>query len=180
MKALLIVDVQKDFCPGGTLAVPEGDKVVPVINKVMGAFPLVVASKDWHPQDTVHFKKWPPHCVQGTPGADFHPGLDVSRIKKTFLKGAHNKDDGYSAFEAANDNLADFLRKNGVEELYVAGLATDYCVKATALDAEKNGFEAFVIEDAVAAVNKNIGDDEKAFKVMRKAGVTMLTSDEIV
>ena len=166
MKALLIVDVQNDFCPGGSfLAVPEGDKVVPVINKVMAAFPLVVASKDWHPKDTVHFKKWPPHCVQGTPGSDFHPALDVSRIKKTFLKGSHNKDDGYSAFEATSDNLADFLRKNGVEELYVAGLATDYCVKLTPpWTLKKMVLRAFVIEDAVAAVNKNPGDDERAFQ----------------
>ena len=180
MKALLVVDVQRDFCPGGALAVPGGDKVVPVINRVLEAFPLIVASKDWHPKETVHFKKWPPHCVQGTPGAEFHPDLDVTRIKKIFLKGNHNKDDGYSAFEATNENLADFLRKNQVEELYVAGLATDYCVKATALDAEKNGFETFVIEDAVAAVNKVAGDDEKAFKAMRKAGITLLNSDEIV
>ncbi|HET9868942.1 MAG TPA: nicotinamidase [bacterium] len=180
MKALLIVDVQNDFCPGGALAVPDGDRVVPVINKILGAFPLVVASKDWHPPRTVHFDKWPPHCVQGTPGAEFHPDLDQSRIKKVFLKGSHDRDDGYSAFEATNADLAAYLREQGVEELYIAGLATDYCVKATALDAEKNGFEAFVIEDAVAAVNAKAGDDEKARRAMRKAGVTLLTSDEIV
>lgn len=179
MRALLIVDVQNDFCPGGSLAVPEGDKVVPVINQMMALFPLVVASKDWHPKDTVHFKKWPPHCMQGTPGADFHPGLDASKIQKTFLKGTHNKDDGYSAFEATSDDLAAFLKKKGVTDLYVAGLATDYCVKATALDADKNGFETFVVEDAVAAVNVKPGDDEKALKAMRKAGITLIRSDEI-
>jgi len=180
MKALLIVDVQKDFCPGGALAVPGGDQVVPVINRIMDAFPLVLASKDWHPKESVHFGKWPPHCVAGTPGAEFHPDLNLKRIKKTFLKGTHNRDDGYSAFEATNDELAAYLREAGVEELYLAGLATDYCVKATALDSEKNGFETFVIEDAVAAVNAKPGDDEKAFKTMRKAGVTLLHSDEIV
>ncbi len=180
LKALLIVDVQNDFCPGGALAVPEGDKVVPVINKIMDAFPLVIASKDWHPKDTVHFgKKWPPHCVQNTPGADFHPKLNASKIKKVFLKGSKNKDDGYSAFEATSADLAEFLKKEGVEDLYVCGLATDYCVKATALDADKIGFETFVVEDAVAAVNVKPGDGEKALKEMAHAGVTLIRSDEI-
>src|SRR5258708_14978620 len=166
MKALLIVDVQNDFCPGGTLAVPEGDRVVPVINQMMDALPLVIASKDWHPKDTVHFKKWPPHCVQNTPGADFHPKLNVSKIKKVFQKGTRNKDDGYSAFEATSENLTKFLKKEGVTDLYVAGLATDYCVKASAKDADKNGFETFVVEGAVAAVNVKPGDGEKALKEM--------------
>ena len=180
MKALLIVDVQNDFCPGGALAVPEGDKVVPVINGLMDAFPLVIASKDWHPKDTVHFKKWPPHCVQNTPGADFHPQLNASKFKKIFLKGTANKDDGYSAFEATSANLAAFLKKEKVDELYVAGLATDYCVKATALDADKNGFETFVVEDAVAAVNVKPGDGEKALKQMSRAGITLISSSEIL
>lgn len=179
MRALLIVDVQNDFCPSGTLAVPEGDKVIPVINRLMDLFPLVVASKDWHPKKTVHFQKWPPHCVQNTKGAEFHPGLNTAKIKKTFLKGTQDKDDGYSAFEATSENLAAYLNKNGVTDLYIAGLATDYCVKATALDADKRGFETFVVEDAVAAVNVKPGDDEKALKQMRKAGVTLIQSDEI-
>lgn len=180
MKALLIVDVQNDFCPGGALGVPEGDKVVPVINRLMPAFSLVVASKDWHPKETVHFKKWPPHCVQETKGADFHPKLDTSKLKKVFLKGTKNKDDGYSAFEATNADLAEFLRKEDVDELYVVGLATDYCVKATALDADRNGFETFVVEDAVAAVNVKPGDGEKALKDMAHAGVTLIRSDEVL
>ena len=179
MKALLIVDVQNDFCPGGTLAVPEGDKVVPVINRMMGSFPLILASKDWHPKDTVHFKKWPPHCVQDTKGADFHRSLDTSKIHKIFLKGTRNKDDGYSAFEATSADLSQFLRDQGVTDLYVAGLATDYCVKATALDADKNGFETFVVEDAVAAVDVKPGDGAKALKEMAHAGVTLIRSDEI-
>ena len=179
MKALLIVDVQNDFCPGGPMAVPGGDKVVPIINSIMDAFPLVLASKDWHPKDTVHFKKWPPHCIQDTPGADFHPKLDTSRIKKVFLKGTKNKDDGYSAFEATNADLLKFLKKEGVADLYVCGLATDYCVKATAEDADKNGFETFVVEDAVAAVDKKPGDGEKALKEMAHAGITLINSDEI-
>ena len=179
MKALLIVDVQNDFCPGGALAVPEGDKVVPVINRLMDLFPLVTASKDWHPKDSVHFKKWPLHCVQNTPGADFHPGLNAKKISKVFLKGAKNKDEGYSAFEASNNDLEKFLRKEGVSDLYIAGLATENCVKATALDADKRGFETFVVEDAVAAVNVTEGDGSKALKAMTKAGITLIESSEI-
>ena len=179
MKALLIVDVQNDFCPGGSLAVPEGDKVVPVINALMDKFTLIVASKDWHPKDSVHFRKWPPHCVQNTPGADFHPQLNASRIKKIFLKGTADKDDGYSAFEATNADLAEFLKKENVTDLYVTGLAADYCVKATALDGEKNGFETFVVEDAVAAVNVKPGDGEKVLKAMARSGVTLLESSEV-
>ncbi len=180
MKALLIVDVQNDFCPGGTLAVPNGDKVVPVINKLMEAFPLVIASKDWHPKDTVHFQKWPPHCVQGTKGSDFHPKLNTAKINKVFLKGTKNKDDGYSAFEATNADLAEFLKEEEVTDLYVCGLATDYCVKATALDADRNGFETFVVEDAMAAVNKGLGDGERAFKEMWQSGITLVKSDEVL
>jgi len=179
MKALLIVDVQNDFCPGGALAVPGGDKVVPVINKIMPAFSLIVASKDWHPGKTVHFKGWPPHCVQGTKGSDLHPKLDAGRIHKVFLKGTKDKDDGYSAFEATNEDLADFLKAQGVTDLYVAGLATDYCVKASALDADRNGFETFVVEDAVAAVDRNPGDGDKALKELAHAGVTLISSEEI-
>ena len=179
MKALLIVDVQNDFCPGGALAVPGGDKVVPVINKLMESFDLVVASKDWHPKDTVHFKKWPPHCVQNTQGADLHPKLNASKIKKIFLKGTMNKDDGYSAFEATSAGLAGFLKKEKVTDLYVCGLATDYCVKASAEDADRNGFETFLVEDAVAAVDVKPGDGEKALKEMAHAGITLIRSDEV-
>jgi nicotinamidase/pyrazinamidase len=179
MKALLIVDVQNDFCPGGALAVPGGDRVVPIINRLMPLFPLIAASKDWHPKGSVHFKKWPPHCVQDTKGADLHPKLDKGRIHKIFLKGTRNKDDGYSAFEATNEDLAEFLKGQGVTDLYVVGLATDYCVKASALDADRNGFETFVVEDAVAAVNVKPGDGEKALKEMAHAGVTLIASGEI-
>ena len=180
MRALLIVDVQNDFCPGGALAVPKGDKVVPVINKLMPAFPLIVASKDWHPAGSVHFKKWPPHCVQGTKGADLHPKLEAGRIHKVFLKGTRNKDDGYSAFEATSGDLAEFLKGQDVTDLYVTGLATDYCVKASALDADRNGFETYVVEDAVAAVEVKPGDGAKALKAMAHAGVTLVTSSEVL
>jgi nicotinamidase/pyrazinamidase len=179
MKALLIVDVQNDYCPGGAVAVPEGDKVVPIINRLMDLFPLVIATKDWHLKNSVHFEKWPSHCVQNTPGADFHPGLKTAPLKKIFLKGTKNKDDGYSAFEATNENLEKFLRKEWVTDLYIVGLATDYCVKASALDADKRGFETFVVEDAVAAVNKKEGDGAKALKAMSHAGITLIDSSEV-
>jgi nicotinamidase/pyrazinamidase len=162
------------------LAVPEGDKVVPVLNRLMPFFPLVVASKDWHPKETVHFRKWPPHCVQNTSGAEFHPGLDASKIQQVFLKGTHDRDDGYSAFEATSGDLSGFLRERGVDSLYVAGLATDYCVKASALDAVKNGFKPYVVRDAVAAVNMKPEDGSKALEEMKKAGVGLVSSSEIL
>ncbi len=179
MKGLLIVDVQNDFCPGGSLAVPEGDKVVPVINRLMDKFAVVVASKDWHPKQTVHFQKWPVHCVHNSRGAEFHPGIQSTKIEQVFLKGTGNKDDGYSAFEATNLDLKDYLKKKGVTELYVTGLATDYCVRASALDAAKNGFNTFVVTDAIAAVNVKPGDDKKALEDMKKAGVRLVISQEI-
>lgn len=178
-KTLLIVDVQNDFCPGGALAVKDGDKVVPVINGIIDKFDLVLASKDWHPVDSVHFEKWPVHCVQNTYGADFHPDLQTDKIDRVLLKGTQNKDDGYSAFEATNVSLADFLREEGVTDLYVCGLATDYCVKATALDACKLGFRTYVITDAVAAVNLNPGDDKKALEEISSQGCILVNSNEI-
>lgn len=111
MKALFVVDLQNDFCPKGTLPAPKGDSIVPVINKLMAKFDLVLASKDWHLKNTVHFKKWPAHCIQGTEGASFHPALNANRISKIFLKGTDNIDDGYSAFDATNENLANYLKK---------------------------------------------------------------------
>lgn len=179
MKALLIVDVQNDFCPGGTLAVPDGDKVVPIINDLMPKFSLVVASKDWHPQESVHFNRWPKHCLQGSHGAEFHPELDVQPISQVFLKGTRNIDDGYSAFEATNLDLAAFLRDKGVKELYVVGLASDYCVKESALDAVKNGFATYVVKDAVAAVALKPTDEEEAFEEMRIAGISLISSEQV-
>ena len=176
MRALLIVDVQNDFCPGGALAVPDGDKIVPVINSLMDEFELVVASKDWHPSQTVHFQKWPVHCVHNRPGAEFHPGLESVKIGQVFLKGTGNKDDGYSAFEATNLNLEKFLRERKVTDLYVAGLATDYCVRASTLDAVRLGFKTYVVEDAIAAVDVNPGDGSRAIDEMKKSGVVVLDS----
>ena len=179
MTALIIVDVQNDFCPGGALAVPEGDAVVPVINRIAALFDVVVASRDWHPKDTAHFKKWPVHCVRETKGAAFHPSLDDGKIQKIFYKGTGSKDDGYSAFEATNSDLAEYLRKKSVTDVYVAGLATDYCVKATALDARSHGFNTFVIEDACRAVG---GQKAAALAVteMTKQGISTMTSQKIL
>lgn len=179
MKALLVVDVQNDFCPGGALEVNEGDHVVPIINKLMPQFPLVVASMDWHPDNSEHFEKWPKHCVRQTEGADMHPDLHMSMIEKIFLKGTEGKDDGYSAFEATNMDLTTFLKNRGITDLYIAGLTTDYCVKDTALDAVENGFNTYVFTDATRAVNLNPGDGQKALDEIAAAGVCLLQSNDL-
>lgn len=179
MRALLIVDVQNDFCPGGTLAVPGGDKVVPVINRLMDKFPIVVASKDWHPEKTVHFDKWPVHCVRDTAGAELHPGLYADKINQLFLKGTSDCDDGYSAFEATNMDLEKYLREKGVKDLFIAGLATDYCVKETAIDAAKRRFNTYVVVDAVAGVEVRKGDVDRALEEMVHAGVKLVESCEV-
>jgi nicotinamidase/pyrazinamidase len=179
MNALLIVDVQNDFCPGGSLAVPEGDNVVNVINSLMEKFKIVIASKDWHPEKTVHFEKWPVHCVQNTKGAEFHPNLNTAGIQNIFLKGTGNKDDGYSAFEATNENLEEFLKSHGITELYVTGLATDYCVKASALDSSKLGIKTIVVEDAIKGVEVNPGDVAKALTEMKNQNIEFIQSKEI-
>ncbi|MEA4916167.1 isochorismatase family protein [Proteiniphilum sp.] len=178
-KALLIVDVQNDFCPGGALAVKDGDKIVSVINGIMDKFDLIISSQDWHPQETVHFEKWPIHCVAGTAGAEFHPDLENNKIDLKLLKGTGNKDDGYSAFEATSASLTGFLHENNIESLYVCGLATDYCVKASAIDAVEQGFHTYVITDAIGAVNAQPGDDEKAIHEMYSKGCLLIESEEI-
>ncbi len=179
MKALLIVDVQNDFCPGGSLAVPNGDKVVPVINNLMDRFPVIVASKDWHPEGSKHFEKWPVHCLQHSPGAAFHPELESQNIHEIFLKGTAGEDDGYSAFEATNQNLEAYLRQQRVDEVYVCGLATDYCVLASALDARKKGFTVFVISDAVRGVEVTKGDVERAIEEMKHNHIVFMESAQV-
>lgn len=177
-RALIIVDVQNDFCPGGALAVAGGNEIVSLINGFMGKFDVVVASKDWHPKDTIHFKKWPVHCVQGSYGADFHPDLNTQGIQRVFLKGTENRDDGYSAFEATNENLAEFLRNKGVTTVYVVGLATDYCIKATALDAKKYEFDVSAPFDVTVILGacRGVSEDttKKAIEEMRAAKVTVI------
>lgn len=179
MKALLIVDLQNDFCTGGTLATKGGEEVAPIINKIAPNFELVIASKDWHPIKTKHFNKWPPHCVQETEGAAFHPDLNTKFINKVALKGTGTKDDGYSAFEATNIDLTYFLKDNKITELYISGIAADYCVLFSALDSVKAGFKTFVITDAIRGVNLNPNDSEKALQIMKEAGCILIASEEI-
>ncbi len=174
VKALLIVDVQNDFCPGGNLAVPEGDQVVPVINQLINQFDMVIASKDWHPNQTIHFDNWPVHCIANSPGANFHPQLNQDSIDQILYKGTGDKDDGYSAFEATNVNLFQWLKEKEVQELTIVGLATDYCVKASAIDAIDRGFKVIVEQKAVRAVNIKPNDGEKALNEMKQAGIEII------
>ncbi len=178
--ALVIVDAQNDFCPGGSLAVPEGDKVVPVLNRYASRFSeagaAVFASRDWHPEKTAHFQMyggaWPPHCVQGTRGAEFHPGLTLPTGTIVISKGMDPSADAYSCFQACDPDGNPFfavLEEKGIRRLFVGGLATDYCVKATILDAIREGFQVVVLEDAIRAVNVNTGDGEKAIAEMKAA-----------
>lgn len=192
-KALLVVDVQNDFCPGGSLAVSKGDEVVKPLNKIMAYAKkngwLVAASRDWHPKITKHFAKygglWPVHCVQNTRGANFHPKLERRYLDKLCIisKGFRPDEDAYSAFDGENPlgvTLEKFLKNNGIKELCVGGLATDYCVKASALDAAKKGFKVYLLLDACRAVNLKKGDEEKAIREMKKAGVIITTTKEVM
>lgn len=177
--ALLVVDVQNDFCPGGALAVAGGDAVVPVINAWMPCFSTVIASRDWHPATSVHFDGWPPHCVAGTYGAQFRTGLDTSRFLLVLDKGTGNADDGYSAFEATSEDLGSWLRARDITTLHVCGLATDYCVLHTVLDALRLGFGVTVIRDGIAAVEVEPGDGQRAIETMEAAGAVVTAGDSL-
>ncbi len=189
--ALLVVDVQNDFCPGGALAVPDGDAILPSVNRtielfVRRGFP-VLATRDWHPAVTKHFKgyggAWPPHCVQGTKGARFHPKLELPKDVLILSKGMDPDQDSYSGFQAlspAGRDLESVIRDLGVDELCVCGLATDYCVRATALDAARRGFRVHVLEDAIKGVDLKPGDSEVAIQEMRSAGVPFVGSRGVV
>jgi nicotinamidase/pyrazinamidase len=179
--ALLIVDVQNDFCPAGALAVPGGDEVVPVLNgyaeRFAGIGAPVFATRDWHPGHTRHFSAyggvWPVHCVQGTPGAAFHPGLVLPPGTEVFSKGTDPETDAYSAFQSETGDGTPFssvLAERGVVRLFVGGLATDYCVRESALDALRAGFEVVILEDAVRAVDVKPGDGERALDAIAAAG----------
>lgn len=187
--ALIVVDVQNDFCPGGSLAVPGGDAVVPVLNEYMArasdAGVAIFASRDWHPEDTRHFVArggpWPPHCVQGTSGAEFHPDLRLPPGAVVVSKGMSAEDQGYSALEASLPDgrpLMEALQAHGVRHIYVGGLATDYCVRATVLDALKSGFETSVLIDASRPVDVKPGDGERALDEMLAAGAEPQILDE--
>lgn len=204
MKALILVDIQKDFLPGGALTVPDGDAIIPIVNRLQAAFPLVVATQDWHPANHGSFAAnhpgknifeqinlngltqtlWPVHCVQGTPGAELAAGLERERIAKIFPKGT---DAGIDSYSGLNDNdhrkstgLGEWLKAKGVAEVFVCGLATDYCVKFTALDAAQMGFKTFFIEDASRGVNLQPNDVANAIAEMTRAGIVVVRSLQVL
>jgi len=203
MEALILVDLQNDFCAGGALAVPDGDAVVAVANALLPRFSLVVATRDYHPPTHLSFASnhsgrnayelvdldgltqvlWPAHCVQGTSGAEFHAALDASRITRVFPKGTDERIDSYSGFfdngQRKATGLGEYLHKEGVRDVYVMGLATDYCVKWTALDAVRLGFRVHLVEDGCRGVGLNLGDVAKAVDHMRGAGVRATRSEEV-
>jgi nicotinamidase/pyrazinamidase len=201
MKALILVDLQNDFLPGGALAVPHGDEVIPTANQLQRAFPLVVATQDWHPANHGSFAAnhpgrnvfeqidlhglpqtlWPMHCVQGTKGAALADSLDQSRLERIFVKGTDPAIDSYSGLfdngHRKSTGLGEWLKARGVTEVFVCGLATDYCVKFTALDAAQMGFRTHFIEDASRGVNLRPNDVAEAIEEMKRAGIGVLQSE---
>ena len=183
-KALIVVDVQNDFCPGGSLAVARGDEVVSPLNSLIKQFldrgEPVYRTRDWHPPQTKHFAAyggiWPVHCVQGTPGAEFHRDLSDDPRVTTISKGFDERADGYSGFDGTN--LAQLLREEGVAEVWVGGLATDYCVKHTVLDALKEGFKVKALAEAMRSVNLNPHDGVEAVEEMRTAGAEIVGDEQ--
>lgn len=183
--ALIIVDVQKDFCPGGALPVPEGDQVIPVLNQYVGRFKKagakIYATRDWHPSNHKSFKAyggvWPPHCIQGSEGAEFHPDLVLLKVAKVISKATKSSIPGYSGFEKTN--LEKDLRKKGVTRVFVGGLATDYCVKSTVLDALRLGFKAVLLVDAILGVNVKPDDSGKAIEEMVRKGAEKATLADV-
>lgn len=204
MKALILVDIQNDFCPGGALAVPAGDQVVPVANELMSCFDLVVATQDFHPSDHGSFASqhdqvnvgdqfdlngllqiaWPDHCIEGTTGAEFATGLNSAGVTRVFKKGTDRAVDSYSGFydngRRNSTGLEAYLKDFGVEEVYVMGLATDYCVLFTALDAQEAGFKTYLVQDGCRGVNLKQGDVEKAIEEMESVGIQIVQSGGII
>jgi nicotinamidase/pyrazinamidase len=203
MKALLLIDLQNDFCPGGALAVEEGNLLIPIANELMPRFEMVLATQDWHPANHGSFAAnhlwrkpgqvidlnglpqvlWPIHCVQESFGAEFVPALHNSGIHKVFVKGTDPEIDSYSGFfdngHRKATGLGDYLKEQGVDDLYVMGIATDYCVKFTVLDALELGFKVNLIQDACRGVNLQPGDVERAVVEMTSKGAVLVTSSEI-
>jgi len=184
--ALLVVDVQIDFCPGGALPVPKGDRVVPLLNSYLELFNKrgspIFASRDWHPEDSKHFLGnggiWPPHCVQGTRGAQFHPGIMLPDETIVISKGMARWDNGYSAMQGVTENGTPFtmlLRHMTLDRLFVGGLATDYCVKETVIEALKEGFDVTLLTDAVRGVELQRGNSDLAVAAMVEAGADLAT-----
>jgi nicotinamidase/pyrazinamidase len=180
-RALLVVDVQNDFCPGGALGIRDGDRIISVLNRYIEYFAAegspVIATRDWHPEITRHFQQfggvWPVHCVQESPGARFHPDLKLPEGVLVLSKGMDPEEDSYSAFQAMDSVgglLADLLESLGVSRVYIGGLATDYCVKYSALDALKMGLDAYILNDAIAGVNLQPEDSNLAMEEMVRCG----------
>ena len=181
-KALLIIDFQNDFTSGGALEVPRGEEIAEPVKRLADRFDLVFATRDWHPPDHASFETqggpWPIHCVQGTHGAKFHPAMEHVRLDAVVDVGRGREDEGYSGFEKSD--LATILSEHDVDEVYVCGLATDYCVRASAIDARVEGFAVTVVEDAIRGVEVKPGDSERALGEMREAGATVASSDEVL
>ncbi|QDS87184.1 nicotinamidase/pyrazinamidase [Rosistilla ulvae] len=202
MNALILIDLQNDFLPGGALAVPRGDEVLPLANRLQPFFPLVVATQDWHPPDHSSFASqhanhrvgdtididgvaqvmWPDHCVQNSKGAELAASLQTHSLTKVFPKGTDRRLDSYSGFfdngGVHTTGLGDYLKQNNVTETYILGLATDYCVRATALDSCRLGFRTWLIQDACRGVELQPGDCAAAIAEMERAGVQRVTSDQ--
>ncbi len=189
--ALVIVDVQNDFCPGGALAVAGGDEVVPRLNAYIEKFEKarkpIFATRDWHPKKTIHFKayggQWPPHCIQGTKGAELRSDLRLPRTASIITTGALPDEDGYSGFDGRDERgmaLAELLRRSGVERIFVGGLATDYCVKHTVLDGLKHGFKVVWLEDASRGVDVAPGDSARAAREMLARGAKKAGGPEVL
>jgi nicotinamidase/pyrazinamidase len=181
-RALLIIDFQNDFTAGGALAVPGGDEIAEPIKRLAPRFDFVAATRDWHPPDHASFETeggpWPVHCVAGTPGADLHPAMADVKVEALVDVGRERDDEGYSGFEKSD--LARILRDAGVDEVYVCGLATDYCVRASTIDACREGFDVTVVEDGIRAVDVNPGDGDRALADMRAAGAKVASADDVL
>jgi nicotinamidase/pyrazinamidase len=179
--ALIVVDPQNDFLPGGSLAVADGFRIFEPINAILPHFAYVVATRDWHPPNHAYFQErggpWPFHCLAGTPGAEFSNRLRTEHVDEIVSKGTDPKTDGYSGF--AETNLEHRLRERGIARIFIAGLATDYCVKMTAIEGIEHGFQAVVLTDAIAAVNVQPGDEKAALELMRSRGVQLATTADL-
>ncbi len=180
--AVIVVDVQNDFCPGGALAVPDADQIIPPLNALLRrAHCFIVATRDWHPANHCSFTDqggpWPVHCVAQTWGAEFHPALDRSQLQVIVSKGTKPGEEAYSGFQGTS--LADILRELGVQRVLIGGLATDYCVKATALDARREGFEVIIVEDTVRGVEVKPGDCKRALEELKQAGCAVLQTEQV-
>ncbi|AJC72201.1 pyrazinamidase/nicotinamidase pxnc [Thermococcus guaymasensis DSM 11113] len=180
-EALIVVDMQRDFMPGGALPVPEGDRIIPIVNECVRKFrerrALIVATRDWHPENHISFKErggpWPRHCVQNTPGAEFVVELPPDAV--IISKAADPDKEAYSGFEGTN--LAEILKEKGVKRVYVCGVATEYCVRATALDAVKYGFETYLLKDAIKGINPE--DEKKTLEELQRAGVKLVECSSV-